>query len=407
MPTHFFSEIGAAFREFAAVLCGQRLECVLISGKRDFRAFSHLNHVETEPSEVPAVRRVSIVAFACVVSVVALAFAPRQDKPRALILTGQNNHDWKKTTPHLKELLEKTGGFAVNVSEDPEASILEDKAKLKAYKIIVLNINRNKRWSKPRETNFLSFVREGGGLVVVHAADNAFDGWDDYEKLIGGAWRAKGSVFPNRGTFHPTYGPFDVTIDDLDHPITKGLGKNFTTKDEKYTNLRLQDNIHVLAHADEQGKHQPLLFVSTYGDGRMFQTALGHDLDAMNNPQFIETFVRGALGGRLVEVIDSRSFLDSNHVRTILARLFQRRSAIDRPRSVRSRRPCRGSPARRFRVDPRNRPSRGARRSRLEPRPTARIGPPSPSSRPSPRSLRYSAPGSVKFTLGAKISPSI
>ena len=242
-------------------------------------------------------RRVSIVAFACVVSVVALAFAPEgQDKPRALILTGQNNHDWKKTTPYLKELLEKdkSGGFAADVSEDPEAPILEDKEKLKSYKIIVLNINRGKRWSKTREANFLAYVREGGGLVVVHAADNAFDGWDEYEKLIGGAWRAKGSVFPNRGTFHPAYGPFEVVVDDSEHPITKGIGKSFSTKDEKYTNLRLQDNIHILAHADEGGKAQPLLFVSSFGDGRMFQTALGHDLNAMNNPQFIETFLRGS-----------------------------------------------------------------------------------------------------------------
>ena len=65
------------------------------------------------------------------------------------------------------------------------------------------------------------------------------------------------------------------------------------TTDEKYSNLKLQDNIHVLAQATEGGKPQPLLFTSEYGKGRMFQTALGHDLKAKQNPHFRDTLVRG------------------------------------------------------------------------------------------------------------------
>lgn len=215
------------------------------------------------------------------------------EKVRALIVTGANNHAWKDTTAHLKQVLEDSGYFNVDVSTDPDVPIFSDPKALGEYPVLVLNINRNDRWAPEREKNFLQYVRDGGGLVVVHAADNAFPGWDEYDKLVGGTWRSKGSSFPQKGTFHPPYGPFEVTVVDTNHPITAGLGSSFTTRDEMYTNLKLADNIHVLAQSTFEKKPQPLLFVSSYGKGRMFQTALGHDLSAMNNPKFKDTLIRG------------------------------------------------------------------------------------------------------------------
>ena len=222
-----------------------------------------------------------------------VARADDAPKVKALLVTGANNHAWKDTTAVLKDTLERSGYVSVDVCDDPEAPIFSDPKALGAYQVIVLNLNRNKRWAADREANFLKFVRDGGGLVVYHAADNAFPGWDEYDTLVGGTWRSKGSSFPDRGTFHPPYGPFDVTVVDADHPITTGLGSSFQATDEKYTNLKLADNIHVLAQATHDGKPQPMLFVSTYGKGRMFQTALGHDVKAMNNPKFKDTLIRG------------------------------------------------------------------------------------------------------------------
>ena len=166
---------------------------------------------------------------------------------RALILTGANNHHWKETTPELKSDLEDNAYFSVDVCDDPEAPVLSDARALAGYQVVVLNINRDQRWQPEREANLLSYVRGGGGLVVFHAADNAFPGWEEFDHLVGGTWRSRGSSFPDRGTFHPPYGPFEVSVVDQDHPITAGIGSSFTTRDEMYTNLRLQANIHVLA----------------------------------------------------------------------------------------------------------------------------------------------------------------
>jgi type 1 glutamine amidotransferase len=231
--------------------------------------------------------------------IVALAGASKGDdspasaKARALIITGASNHDWKATTAYLKRVLEDSGYFTVDVSNDPDAPILSDPMALAAHQVVVLNLNRSARWSNEREENLLNYVRNGGGLVVYHASDNAFPGWDEYDKLVGGTWRPRGSSFPDRGTFHPPYGPFEVTVVDRRHPITEGLGASFSARDEMYTNLWLQKDIHVLAQGTYQGKPQPLLFVTQYGKGRVFQTALGHDLKAMENPKFVDTLIRG------------------------------------------------------------------------------------------------------------------
>jgi uncharacterized protein len=238
--------------------------------------------------------RVFCLAVVSALSLVLASHAGAADdgKIKVLLVTGANNHKWKETTAELKAIYERAGKFDVDVSEDPDAPAFSDAKGLGKYDVIVLNLNRNKRWESEREANFLNFVKNGGGLVVYHAADNAFDGWAEYDKLVGGTWRSKGTAFPTKGTFHPAYGPFDVEVVDNEHPITRGVG-SFKTTDEKYSNLRLQDNIHVLAHAMQDGKPQPMLFVSDYEKGRMFQTALGHDLNAMKTPQFGETLVRG------------------------------------------------------------------------------------------------------------------
>ncbi len=247
--------------------------------------------------EVMPMRSLSLTitafALACLAPTVSSA-AAKADKIKALIITGANNHDWKATTEVLKSVLEEDGKVRVDIAADPEAPIFSDPNKLAGYDLIVLNLNQGKRWAADREKNFLNYVREGGGLVVYHAADNAFSGWDEFDKLVGGTWRSKGTSFPEKGTFHPKYGPFEVTVVDTAHPITKGVS-TFTTTDERYSNLKLQDNIHVLAQGVTDGKPQPLLFVSEYGNGKMFQTALGHDVNAMKTPQFRETLKRGVI----------------------------------------------------------------------------------------------------------------
>jgi hypothetical protein len=235
-----------------------------------------------------------------------LAAQEAAPKIQTLIITGQNRHDWRATTPVLRQMLQDTGRFDVRVVEEFRGAGPE---MLAPYDLVILHYDSagkpELRWGERAETALLNYVRSGKGLVIYHFAIASFLGWDEYEKLCGGNWR------PNQGHHSPKQ-DFEVKIKDSSHPITKGLPAVMPQKaDELYANLKWQpaDKIHVLATAwDDHSKYggkarqpipgpgldQPMLWTVDYGGGRIFVTALGHDVPAIQTPAFMETFRRGA-----------------------------------------------------------------------------------------------------------------
>ena len=107
----------------------------------------------------------------------------------ALIIDGQNNHNWKATTPLLKKHLEDSGLFTVDVATTPASGDLSGfRPKFSDYKVIVSNYN-GAAWPEETRSDFEQYMRDGGGLVVVHAADNSFPDWKSYNEMIGvGGW---------------------------------------------------------------------------------------------------------------------------------------------------------------------------------------------------------------------------
>jgi uncharacterized protein len=213
-------------------------------------------------------------------------------KTKLLIVTGQNNHNWRETTPHLKSFLEAAGKFAVEVTEDP-ATYLADPARLKDVDAFVLNYN-GARWGEAAEKAFLEAVNAGKGVVVIHAANNAFPGWTEYEKMIGIAWRATAG--------HGAYHEFAVSYINHDHPVTKGLPDLAAHPDELYHRLTPapDEPMTVLATAHSEtskggtGNDEPMALAKSYGKGRIFHTPMGHDLRAMQDPGFMLLVSRGA-----------------------------------------------------------------------------------------------------------------
>jgi len=229
---------------------------------------------------------------------------PDPSKIQVLIITGQNVHDWRGTTPILKQILETTKKFEVRIVEEFRGAGPETLAN---YDLVVVNYyNRGEkdRWGERAQKALEDFVRGGKGLVLYHLSLGAFDGWTEYEKMSGGNWR------PNMG-HHSAAHAFTVDIKDNDHPITRGLKSFPVPKDELYANLRWQPegSYHVLATAYDDhalyngrsnqpipgpGIHQPILWTTEYGKGRVFVTTLGHGPDEARASVFGVTFARGA-----------------------------------------------------------------------------------------------------------------
>jgi type 1 glutamine amidotransferase len=77
------------------------------------------------------------------------------------------------------------------------------------------------------------------------------------------------------------------------------MKESFIATDELYHNFKKAGEVSVLATAFDDvqfggtGKDEPLLWTVSYGQGRVFHTALGHNVAAMQEDGFINTFVRG------------------------------------------------------------------------------------------------------------------
>ncbi len=282
-------------------------------------------------------------AFGVWVSLAAVALAAPPHK--ALIVTGQNRHEWAETTPVLKKVLEETGLFTVDVATSPAKG--EDMSRFKPnfadYDVVVSNY-QGADWPKETQDALVEYVKGGGGLVIYHFACAAFPNWKEYNEMIGlGGWGGRNEkhgphlrwrdgkivrdTIPGRGGKHGPSQPFQLVVREPNHPITKGLPERFMhVSDELYGWLRGPGkNLTVLATAfapkekGGAGEHEPLLFTVEYGKGRVFQNALGHTAKELGSVAFITTFRRGtewaATGKVTQEVPDDFPTADKASVR--------------------------------------------------------------------------------------------
>jgi hypothetical protein len=216
---------------------------------------------------------------------------------RVMLLDGESAgtyHKWRQTSPVLKKELDETSLFAVDVVTAPPAgdSFSAFAPAFSRYQVVVLNYDApDERWPVSLKTSFEEFVKNGGGLVVVHAADNAFPGWPAFNEMIGvGGWRNRtesagpfwyvkderlvsDDTPPRRQSRHPECFAFacanrstrsraSSTWDASGRRVTRGLrpGKHMTVPRRSF-------RIRPIADAVTSRK-----MVVNYGRGRVFHT---------------------------------------------------------------------------------------------------------------------------------------
>ncbi len=261
-----------------------------------------------------------------------------KDVIKTLIITGQNNHNWQVSHVVLKKILENSGLFSVDLAITPASgtdmsSFLPD---FTPYRLIVLDYNGD-AWPQQTNENFLKYVRNGGGVVIYHAADNAFPDWKEYNEIIAlGGWNDRNEqagpwVYWKNGKLIKDYAPgtggshgkqheYVLTARHSKHPVTKGLPSQWKhTQDELYDRMRGPGNIQDMlytAYSDTNtngsGREEPLIFTVNYGKARIFHTMLGHagktpeDNIAMQCTGFQVTLLRGcewAATGKVTQAV--------------------------------------------------------------------------------------------------------
>jgi uncharacterized protein len=248
----------------------------------------------------------SLAALATTRSTASLALSARPAKIRVLIVDGINNHDWKRATHDITEILTRAGLFSVDVSttpprEAPAAAWDSWRPVFADYQVVINNFNGGEtpqgiQWPAEVEASMEAYVRGGGGLVCYHAANNAFEPWKAYNEMIGLGWRPAsfgpgiviaddGSVViipqgTGHGPGHPANFDFQIHVRNTHHPITEGMPRVWMHPFEQLTHGQHgpAEGLTILTYAHSPVTHQnePMDWVRDYGQGRVYTTMLGH-----------------------------------------------------------------------------------------------------------------------------------
>jgi hypothetical protein len=268
----------------------------------------------------------SAAALSCASSIGSGAPAP-QGPISVLILDGQNNHDWRRTTQRLQLALAEAGLFATTVATAPDKGSPPEawqafRPRFKAHRVVVSNYN-GERWPAEVERDFVAFVEQGGGVVMVHAANNPFPEWPEFNEMIGLGWRkpeygdritiddATGAQVrtPRGQGLGAGHGPshvFKLKVRQPQHPIMQGLpaewmhGKDQLSHGQRGPAARMMvlDSAYSSREGGGSGEHEPMTWIIPYGKGQVVTTMLGHqwrdqpDSDALDCVGFRTVFTR-------------------------------------------------------------------------------------------------------------------
>lgn len=236
----------------------------------------------------------------------------KPSKPRRVLVWG---HSWTHPpNPFADRAIEalgrKTGAFQAVISDDPRLLLAD---RLPQFDALVLNNLHEpepflpedfRRLDPERQTaarqldtaikqSILESVRAGRGLVGIHAATAALQGWAEYGALIGGFYA--GHILQE----------VVIRIDDPAHPVNAAFGgQPWRIHDEIYifTTPRPREQMRVLLSLDlsqmadpgkRPDKDYPVSWVSRYGEGRVFYTTLGHAIETYWNPLFLQHLLAG------------------------------------------------------------------------------------------------------------------
>lgn len=254
-------------------------------------------------------------------------FRNNENKIKVLIVTGQSNHNWRVSHVALKQILENSGLFLVDIAISPVSGRIMSnfKPNFSSYQLVVLDYCGD-RWPIETEKSFMNFVDNGGGVVVYHASNNAFREWKEYNQIIGiGGWGGRDEtdgpyLYLKEGQLvydrissgcagsHGKQHEFILCCGNSNHPITKGLPTKWLhVRDEFYDHMRAQGIVKDVLYwgnsdslMNGSGLDEIAIFTVDYGNARIFHTILGHvgnsldDNISMQCTGFQVTLLRGA-----------------------------------------------------------------------------------------------------------------
>jgi type 1 glutamine amidotransferase len=199
----------------------------------------------------------------------------------------------------LQAMAQKTGAFTVHFSRDYAA--LDPKV-LSAYDAIVLNSTAHLAIPDSAKKALINYVKNGGGVVGIHAAIDTFKAWPEGASIVGATFAG-----------HP-WGPagtWAVKLDEPEHPLARAwAGKNFKIQDEIYemgdpftrADRRVLLSLDLTDAATANPGAEPLhradrdfavAWIKSFGQGRVFYCSFGHRFEPFENPAVQQFYLDG------------------------------------------------------------------------------------------------------------------
>ena len=199
-------------------------------------------------------------------------------KKKILMLVGGEWHPFERCGEIVKELVEATGRYELDVTADRGAL---ERLSTRRYAALLVYTTGG-RLTKVQEKALAGYIKSGGALIGVHGAAASWRGNAAYVDLLGGVFAGHGPVQE-----------FPVTITGVDSAITRRM-TDFRVTDELYVLGKFDPKaVDVLATAMHRGKVHPMAYTKTSGKGKVFYLALGHDERSLTQPEFQKLLVRG------------------------------------------------------------------------------------------------------------------
>ncbi len=146
------------------------------------------------------------------------------------------------------------------------------------------------------ETNLIEYVKNGGGLMVIHGAIVMQNNSMPFSEMVGGSF-----------DYHPEQQEITLELCEPNHPMVKAFGgKSFVHTDEPYlfNKAYTQKNFRPLLYMDTSklsgktketdGKIQYVSWIKRFGEGRVFYVSPSHNAQSFEDSRLLKFYLDGA-----------------------------------------------------------------------------------------------------------------
>jgi uncharacterized protein len=215
---------------------------------------------------------------------------------RALYVTGGGFHEFVKQETILPPAIARRVkiDWTIDHTAGTSTEVLIERHRntdwTKAFDVVLYNMS----FSHVVDVDWIGRLagahRDSGvGAVILHGAVHS------YRRSESRAWGELMGAFSLR---HDSQRPLTIEAVAPDHPIMRGLPKDWQTSSEELYELeRVWPGMTPLAQAYsvESKKRHPIIWTNTHGKARVFVTSLGHNTEIIANPVYLDLVTRGLL----------------------------------------------------------------------------------------------------------------